>query len=777
MKHVLFIQSLAVQTLTVTLAVLAPGYMHAAVDWPKFMERQDMVWEQLPRQWNEGAFVGNGMLGMVVYATLNDNRLDFHLGRADVTDHRKAPDRKSSMGVSGASVFFDYPRLDIGRMALRPAGKITGGTLRQDLWNAEITGTVVTDLGELRFRALSLRQEMVQVVEVTSTEKNATGRPVPWQWEFRPGNPASPRAQVKPDQAAKEKYQTNPDPVSSKDGDVSVCLQKLLAGGDYATAWREVRSGGGVSSVLYVSTANEVPQLDKSAPLAVADVRRVSSSPLAGWVTSHRNWWHDFYPRTFLSVPDTRLEAFYWLQMHKLAAAWREDAPAIDLFGPWFRVSQWPGIWWNLNIQLTYWPVYAGNRLEIGQNYLDLVDQHFESIFIPAAKGRTLGDFAWALHNYWWHLRFAGDWPGIQQRWMPKAKRMADAYIARLQKRPDGRLGLPQMGSPEFHGFAPFDDTNYNLGLLRWLLNALIEAREHAGGPAPAEEAEWRRVLAGLVDYPVDANGLMIGSNQPLDESHRHFSHLLPLYPLYQMNPDDPRERELLIRSVRHWHGIGGGKGLAGYSFTGGAAIYASLGLGDEALGMLNDFLDNVRGGGKVLPNTLYVETGGRNPCIETPLSAASSTMDLLLQSWRGTIRVFPAVPTTWKDACFENLRAMDGFIVSAARRDGRTTWVRLRSESGAPCRLRVPDWKGPLRATAPRTLAVVEEAPGEYRIDLQRQEEVLLQPATAPASEATIQVVSSGPANPFGVKKGREITSEQFWPEVAIPWTPPQTP
>ena len=87
------------------------------VDWASFLGRHDLVWEQLPRQWNEGTFVGNGQLGMMVYATLDDNRIDFHLGRLDVTDHRKAPDRKTSMGVRGANVMWDFPRLDLGRMA------------------------------------------------------------------------------------------------------------------------------------------------------------------------------------------------------------------------------------------------------------------------------------------------------------------------------------------------------------------------------------------------------------------------------------------------------------------------------------------------------------------------------------------------------------------------------------------------------------------------------------------------------------------------------------
>ncbi|MBC8039633.1 MAG: hypothetical protein H7Y06_03755, partial [Opitutaceae bacterium] len=95
----------------------APALVRDEIDWPAFLSRHDPVWEQLPRQWNEGAFVGNGQLGVMLYATLADNRLDFHLGRADVTDHRKAPDRQTSMGVPGAGVFFDFPRLDVGRMA------------------------------------------------------------------------------------------------------------------------------------------------------------------------------------------------------------------------------------------------------------------------------------------------------------------------------------------------------------------------------------------------------------------------------------------------------------------------------------------------------------------------------------------------------------------------------------------------------------------------------------------------------------------------------------
>lgn len=131
-----------------------PALVESRVDWAEFLGRHDMVWEQLPLQWNEGAWLGNGQLGLMVYATTRDNRVDFHLGRVDVTDHRGAPDKKTSRGVAGRGVMYDFCRLDIGRMALRPSGKIVDGGIRVDLWNAEMRGTIKTDRGEIKFREI-----------------------------------------------------------------------------------------------------------------------------------------------------------------------------------------------------------------------------------------------------------------------------------------------------------------------------------------------------------------------------------------------------------------------------------------------------------------------------------------------------------------------------------------------------------------------------------------------------------------------------------------------
>ena len=753
----------------------APAALNLDIDWPTFLARHDLVWHVLPHQWNEGAFLGNGQLGLVAHARPADNRFDFHLGRVDVTDHRQAPDRKTSRGVPGAGVLYDFPRLHLGRMVLHPAGKITGGTLRQHLWDAELNGVIETDLGRLELRAVTLRDRMVHRVDIRSTERDPAGRPLPWRWEFRPGNPASPRAQVFPDRPESKTYVTNPPPrLLSIDG-VPACVQPLLAGGDYATAWLDLRpSPAATTGTLLFTTANEVPAADASGPLAVRTLRAAASS-LDADLAAHRAWWHAFYPDAFLTIPDARLESFYWIQIFKLAASSRPDAPPIDVLGPFYRITQWPGLWWNLNVQLTYWPAYAGNRLDLGQNLLTELDQNFDALFSRFATRTHIGDFAWVLHNYWLHLRHAGDWTTLHARWTPKARRVLADYLARLVPAPGGRLDLPATQSPEYEGFKTYHNSTYNLALLRWLLAAIPEAHARAGDPAPAADlAEWARVSAALAPYPIDEKGLMIGSDRSVHQSHRHFSHLLALYPLFQLDPDSPADRDLVVKSVRHWHHIDDGQRLVGYSFTGGASLYAALGFGDEAHALLTRFLDNRIGNATHHPNTFYTESGGKNPVIETPLSGASATTELLFQSWGGKLRVFPAVPSAWPDAAFHQLRGQGGFLVSSTRAEGRTRWVHVRSEAGEPCVIKVPDWTAPPLVVSARPLALETLAPGEYRLDLRRGESALLRAAdfTGPAILRPLPVLPEK-ANSFGLTAATRAATDPSWPEPPIPSAP----
>ncbi len=65
---------------------------------------------------------------------------------------------------------------------------------------------------------------------------------------------------------------------------------------------------------------------------------------------------------------------------------------------------------------------------------------------------------------------------------------------------------------------------------------------------------------------------------------------------------------------------------------------------------------------------------------------------ECLMQSYSGTIRLFPNWPTD-KNAEFRNLRAAGAFLVSASIKDGKFSGVEIFSEAGMPLKIIMP-WK-----------------------------------------------------------------------------------
>ena len=44
---------------TVLTPEFAPAQVQDKIDWPQFLSRHDLVWEESPKVWHEGAFIGN----------------------------------------------------------------------------------------------------------------------------------------------------------------------------------------------------------------------------------------------------------------------------------------------------------------------------------------------------------------------------------------------------------------------------------------------------------------------------------------------------------------------------------------------------------------------------------------------------------------------------------------------------------------------------------------------------------------------------------------------
>lgn len=720
-----------------------PAALATGIDWSAFLGRQDLVWNRLPRGWGESAFIGNGRLG----ATIDEENGAF------------------GWSVNRMDVVHDESRYPIGRAILRTAGAITGGEARLTLWDAEASGTVRTQRGEIHWRSFVSRSPEVIVV-VLDGRGGERGATLDW----------SP-ALARPPRKVHNKTPFAPEdlhpPAAVTNAGSSITSVQTFIGGD-AHAESIIRTDAANGERVYYVSIGYAKTGDAALREARSTTTAASHRGLAQLSDGERRWWHQYYPESFVSFPDARLQSYYWIQIYKLGAAMRPDGPILDLNGPWFNDTPWPAIWWNLNIQLTYSPLFRANRLGLAESLFKNLDRNRQALIanVPerlrgqaAAIGRSsgpdlvrkvdlatatsdasheMGDLPWTLFYYWEYYHYTMDDAILRARLYPLLRLAIGNYLAYVQKGEDGLYHLPPTESPEL---AVVPDASYDLALLRWGLQTLVASATRLRIDDPLLP-RWREVLTGLTPIARDSTGLWVGAGRPWKQSHRHYSHLLAIYPLGLITPDRPTDRTLIEASLRTWEREP--SLFRGYSLTGGASMHAMLGQGDTALARLNQFLDFPK---YMEPNTFYAEAG---PVIETPLSAATTIQELFLQDWGSALRVFPAMPSVWKEAAFEHLRGDGAFLVSAVRANGRTAWVRIESLAGAPLRVVVPDWdKAVVRASSGAVPRVVRDTSGAFVFALAKGSWVVLAPNTVTPLPA-IQPVSlpAATANPWPMLK-----------------------
>jgi hypothetical protein len=716
------------------------------IDWPTFIRQHDMTFDKLPNGWTEAPHFGNAMIGSMLYQ--EGGAIKLQIFRTDVHDHRD-----STWGWTA----YSRPRMQIGHFLLHTVGKPTGCKWRKDLWNVELTGTITTAKGKIRIRHFTHAEDMAIVTELTPDEGEKGFR---WTWHpaeaktTRPGYPAdqagldafAKRYGAHYSQTLKVPWQPNPEGRLEKHGEASVWIQDLLAGGQCATAWAE-RANGDTRSHI-VSIAKSHPETT-AAKTAVEDVSRFLTIDEEPWLAAHRAWWHAYYPRSYVSIPDSRLEALYWQTIYRFGCTSRTGRGFVDTAGLWFQGHSWPYFTTDWNIQSAHWPVYAANRLEQGQELVDRLHQQRaelikavrpaewqeDSAYLALAVAGDLrgsrdedmryydlvGNLPWALHNAWLQYSYSMDDQMLREKIHPLLRRAINLYLHMLREDDHGTLRLPPTYSPET---GVWKDCNFDLALLKWGCHALLKSSARLKIDDPLIP-RWREVIEGLPDYPADEHGFRLGSDQTSSANHQHFSNLLMIYPLHLVNLDQPGTMGIMKRSFRRaLETAGPGQRQAMVQAHAGP-IGAALGLGDETL------LSLQRLQGDLYPNGLWYES----PCIESTLAAANIIQDMLLQSWSdpakeqpGPIRVFPALPSSWKDVEFRDLRAEGAFLVSAKRSNGKTQWIRIKSLAGEPCFVK-HDIEGPLRIEGTISQTLEPSATGIHRIDLQKGGEVVLIP------------------------------------------------
>ena len=718
------------------------------VDYASFLANHDMTWNRIPARWEVAPYTGSGMVGFLFYQGEDEakNVISIHAGRHDYYDHRVTGERDENMWIFRG-------RLPLGHFKLTSQGDITGVDLRIDLWNAELTGTIRTTQGAYRVRGLSHSEHDVIYFETDA----ADGESVEISW-----HPEVPYSSTRKslEQGGGPKggswevmrtvdYPVPPEPTLSEADGMQFCLQPLYEHrGETTTGW-EISGETNGTQVLTASIHHSFPERDslervKSNLLTARRLlasenvepvddygddyglrgekivhrsRRRSRSPSGKdtFFSTHRDWWHAYYPQSFLTLDDTEKEAFYWIQMYKLGSSMRQDGPIQDLMGPWYHSTFWPMVWGNLNVQLQYWTHLVANRMGVGESLPNSLDKYAKTLqrnvpdhwkdstalgpcfpqdFESYDNGKFPDMLAWILHNYWLHCEYAGDRERMRDGLFPLLRKTVNSYLNYLKDNPvesdDGKIHIKSSWSPEYPG-GHGQDINFSIALCRWAFQTLLDLNAEHGLNDPLEPA-WQNIVDNLVDWQIDENGLRIGKDIAFEKPHRHYSHLLGFYPLALITPEKEADRKMLRKTLDHWLDVSihaqakqeqQSEHCTGYTATGASSMYAWLGDGGKAMQYLDYFIDHRL----VSPTTMYAEG---NPVIETPFTFATCLHDILLQSWGGTIRVFPAVPEPWRDVAFHQFRTQGAFLVSAKREGGVTQFVEVLSEAGSPCRVQI---------------------------------------------------------------------------------------
>ncbi len=737
--------------------------------WAAFLGRQDLVWQNIPTSWDEGPFLGNGRQATLLYrddsagsTAGSPGRLRLEVCHSEVQDHR--PEYWPTFGLA---------RLPVGYFDLITAGTVTDVDWRLSLWDSTLSGTITTTAGSIGLRLLIHDRRGVMIAELSPSagERAAT-------WEFHALRAVADRANPAWKKPLPPGYLDHPNPeaVLTSDGDIELCVQEMLAGGQTVTAWRQTSRAG--TSTLYCATAHSYPE-STAQDIATRQIRQAASASRSVLAAEHEQAWHAFYRKSFLSIPDARLESFYWIQLYKINAGTRYDAPIMATTGPWYIATRWPCVWWDMNAQVEYLLIHGSNHLELDaltgtfrDNQANLIAQVGSAYradsaglvrttdrFLdggltpvpipgdtsaPAGSEQEIGDLLWATFCVWLSWRHSMDRHRLADTVYPVLRRAVNYYLHFLTPGSDGDYHLPATYYPE-HMFIA--DCSYDLELLRWGLGALLDAISRLG-VSDARVGEYREALARLAPQTSDSTtGLNIAPDFPLPGSQAGYNYLLAIWPLYTLTWDQPEHRELIRTSLEYfWKDR---SNWLGFTYAGAASQAALMGMGDQALEFLHEQWSSKV---PVTANTMYAESLA--PVIESPLGAARGLQDMLCQSWGGVIRVFPAVPTTWPDVTLHDFLTEGAFHLSAVRTDGTTRWIRLLSLAGEPLLLRA-GIAGPLDVTALHTgrpIAWDQVDDETIRIHARAGDEVLIRPAGSTDALVIAPVAPSAPAPSWGL-------------------------
>ncbi len=456
-----------------------------------------------------------------------------------------------------------------------------------------------------------------------------------------------------------------------------------------------------VASVMsnHDSESFQTDVVDVISNKTAADIEALSAS--------HQAYWNKLYGKSFIEIPDKRLEAEWYGSLYLMASCSHPGEAAPGLFGNWImRNPSWKGDYTlNYNYEAPFFMTIPTNHLELSENYdKPLLDWLPKAEALAAQRGWTgayyrvhigplpNGSSDTSEHNQ----KFCGAFAAVPiimryystrdlayaRRVYPMLKQCAIFWQNYLAW--DGSRYVIHDDAQQEDDVNPQVNGVMSLGLVRYLFQACMAMSSdlHVDDDL---HAVWGERLAKLSAFPTfESNGKSLFR---WTETGRAWCGgntigIQHIFPASQIGLDSGPAllgtAQNMIAAMARWND---GNGTNTFYPAAARVGYDPA----EILRHMDDFVKN-----KAYPN-FYIHTGGGG--VESFSVVPEGICEMLLQSYEGKIRLFPDWPAGMP-ARFGDLRADGGFLVSSAIANGKVQYVRLISEQGRSAVL-VNPWPG----------------------------------------------------------------------------------